>query len=165
MKYQGPQPPMIGDLLIEAHQLLRLVSVESTLFKETLQDEVPSPQFFMHPNDLPPTHANLSDPQGMPDRVLIYRVCATNNMEVLQIIYFMNEIIRHRLFDTPITPNDVLAKIEKYASHNGGSLDAYLKFDQDAALSANNNAAPEVDHNEAHPELAQNTNNPMMLMQ
>lgn len=75
----------------------------------------------------------------MPDRVLLYRVSATNNMEVLQIIYFMNEIIRHRLFDTPISPNDVLGKIEKYASHNGGSMETYLKFDQDAALSSNNN--------------------------
>lgn len=106
----------------------------------------------------------------MPDRVLLYRVSATNNMEVLQIIYFMNEIIRHRLFDTPISPNDVLGKIEKYASHNGGSMETYLKFDQDAALSSNNNmsgdAAGEQSEPQSHSDMMQQQqNNSMMLMQ
>ena len=99
----------------------------------------------------------------MPDRVLIYRVSATNNMEVLQIIYFMNEIIRHRLFDTPISPNDVLARIEKYAAQIGGSLEGYLRLDQDVQISSNNSNLGEQD--DSHPDIPLSLNSSMMLMQ
>ena len=128
--YQGPQPPIVGDLLLEPHMLLRLVSIETPLFHELLLDEVPQ--------SLEATHGALSDPPGMPERVQLYRVLASSHMEVLSAIYFMVDIVRHRLFDTPIAPLDVQSRIEQYAEHTGGSLEAYLRFDQDSIFTNNN---------------------------